>query len=829
MSNQLAKLLEIIGRQLEEPATICTKTADGPMSVEWTTVGDAPGVAEKYSGQTSVWFGVQPVRVSSGRGKANDVTALVTLYADLDDKNMSRSDAMSVIGDLADVLGVGPSALVLSGGGLQPFWPVEPMDPASGAQLLLWWREQVIRVTSARGLSVDTGVYDLARILRCPGPPNMKPEYGPGGARTGLVVPSGGRRLSVMEIREAIERAPVKENVTRVSRSGVSVTQRTGVGSDDRVFTPEQAKVYLARPDGPVAVAKDTPHGAGFNDALNRACFEIAAFVPAFLTEDEAWDMACSVVEAQFPGGPDGNDVATIRSGFAQAGWSARLATEEEALNPFGQHCNVELLVAKQGGLRAASPRSGVALASRATVAAADAAVASVVQDMNHMDMEGLPVGGVDEDGSPRPPIGCYLPEEFWAASPFFAHMRNVAWSAMESPEGVLMASLALIAARSMPNVMTGAPVGAPASLNHMFVVCGDPSDGKSVCMKLARKALRFPSDAAGLHSFGPSSGQGIAGQFQRLQKVAGRPASLVRTRWAALAMVDESDTMAALLANKTSTIGADLRKAAMGEELSYGNIGDTQTNIPEHRYRLIFWMCMQPELSDWLLGTAGGGLPQRFLWICVRDPRVVEGVTHPGVWPIKLALEALPDPMDVPRPDHVMPYSDRIRDEIRHAKIERKRNGRAAGEKFDGHAVLNRYKLAGHIALAHGRANHTDWDWDMAAALMEMSRATLGWVREVVAHSGAEEARKVALGRGKSRVIEESVVAAHDESKFKTKCRERVLEILRTQPGILRRAMRERLSPKQQEFFSEVLDELLEARQVRFEERQSSSAWFLQ
>lgn len=829
--SDLAKLLAFIGRKPEEPCTILTQKAGGTgLEVEWTTVADAPAVAAKHDGLASVWFGVQPVRVSAGRGKGNDVTGVRTLYADLDDKNMTRDQAMSVIGHLSNTLGVGCGAMVVSGGGVQPYWPIQEVDPIGGADLLLWWRERVIACAAEEGVSVDTGVYDLARILRVPGPRNMKPIYGERGAKTGLIYTGAGWRISHDELLAAMTRTPAAGK-TRASRpsggsGGFSAREES---SEDRVFTPEQFQAYLEVNPGKVKQARNTPHGAGFNTALNEACFDIAAGVPELLSEEQAWDIAYGIVEAQFPGGPDGNDIATIRSGFSQARWTARRPTEAEALNPFGLYADTEKIKAKQGGIRAAAPSSRSVVATRATVIAADAAVAAVEAAVPHaMEALGYELGGVDADGKPRPEADCYLPEEFWAARPLFQHLRRAAQSAMASPEGVLLAGLALVASRVMPNVKLPAPIGSPASLNHMFVLCGDSADGKSTCRKVAKGAIRLDDGVAPWHSFGPSSGQGVAGQFQRLVKQQGQPAFLERTRWAAFAHVEESDTMQALLANKTNTIGAVLRQGAFGEELSYGNIGETQTNLPEHSYRLIFWMCMQPELSDWLLGTGAGGLPQRFVWGCVRDPRIVD-CEHPGVFPVRVAIETMPDPVTMrPRDELVMTCTEEIRLEIREAARQRKIHGNLAGEEFDGHSVLNRFKLAGHIALADGRLAITADDWDLARMVMATSSASLRWVRAVVAWAGAEEARKVALGRGKSRVIEESVVRVHDESLFKTKCRERILLVLKNRPGILRKELKDSISPRQLDFFDEVINELVEVEVIRFEERSSSSAWFL-
>ncbi len=199
----LAGLLGLLGH--DGFTSVCHRVPGGQFRsrvVRWDEAAAAvPAGAD-------VWYGVNPVagpaRENQGRGGAADVVRLVALHADLDVKagGMPTTEAAAdVVNDLAVMLGTRPAAVVLSGHGLQPYWPVEdgPGGPA-GRALLRRWGRLVAHVASVRGGAVDP-VYDLSRVLRVPGTTNLKDPDHPmpvvGAADTG-------RALSVEEVDEAL-------------------------------------------------------------------------------------------------------------------------------------------------------------------------------------------------------------------------------------------------------------------------------------------------------------------------------------------------------------------------------------------------------------------------------------------------------------------------------------------------------------------------------------------------------------------------------------------------------------------------------------------------
>lgn len=147
------------------PAALSTITAIGKTACLWYSVGR---MAEPPA---------------SGRGKAEDVTRLTCLYADLDyDKTPNPA---AVIDGLPD-----HEFIIESGHGEQPIWPVtgpeftigSPEDRERVAALLRRWGRMIARRAGTLDGKTDS-VYDLARVLRVPGTVNHKDPRKPVPAR----------------------------------------------------------------------------------------------------------------------------------------------------------------------------------------------------------------------------------------------------------------------------------------------------------------------------------------------------------------------------------------------------------------------------------------------------------------------------------------------------------------------------------------------------------------------------------------------------------------------------------------------------------------------
>lgn len=180
----------------------------------------------------NVWFGVNPIgEREAGRGGANDVTRWAAIWCDLDVKAGACQDiehAQAIIDELSAILGTRPSAIVHSGHGLQPYWPIEDgqiapfydanvhVDDAQraaaaelrtdAAALLKRWGRLACVVAERLGAKIDRGVYDLARVLRVPGTYNLKDE-----PVAVSVEFDTGAPVSIEELRERLDEAGVCE------------------------------------------------------------------------------------------------------------------------------------------------------------------------------------------------------------------------------------------------------------------------------------------------------------------------------------------------------------------------------------------------------------------------------------------------------------------------------------------------------------------------------------------------------------------------------------------------------------------------------------------
>lgn len=181
----------------------------------------------------NVWFGVNPVgwHVQYGRGTEADITRVRALFADLDVKPGKCLDTLdrcyAASRTLADWLDTEPVTLIESGHGLQPLWRVG--SPPGDSNVVdrdrtrdecreICWRFGTVAQNAARtamwspdGAHNDRtidGVFNLDRILRCPGSTNWKDPDNPAPVRTQLLDP--GQRVLLRELVARLNRDNVQ-------------------------------------------------------------------------------------------------------------------------------------------------------------------------------------------------------------------------------------------------------------------------------------------------------------------------------------------------------------------------------------------------------------------------------------------------------------------------------------------------------------------------------------------------------------------------------------------------------------------------------------------
>lgn len=190
----------------------------------------------------NVWFEVNPslYDAEQGRSSAQHITRLAAVWADLDFKDSglgSEDGAFQVIDDLSAALGVQPAVIVHSGNGLQPYWPVlngqittENRDDV--ALLLRRWGAFVKRVAENNGGTADS-VFDLPRVLRVPGPPNMKQREQPKPTRADF---QDTPDLELDEIRQVLDDYEVVVDTVEIATERVSPAAEWEWAAEDCEF-----------------------------------------------------------------------------------------------------------------------------------------------------------------------------------------------------------------------------------------------------------------------------------------------------------------------------------------------------------------------------------------------------------------------------------------------------------------------------------------------------------------------------------------------------------------------------------------------------------------
>lgn len=349
-------------------------------------------------------------------------------------------------------------------------------------------------------------------------------------------------------------------------------------------------------------------------------------------------------------------------------------------------------------------------------------------------------------------PVPASTDLDFWSRRRALSHIRDFARARRVAPWAVLGSVLARVVCCCEPNVQLPPIIGSYASLNLFAALVGPSGAGKDAANKVARDCIDlggadFPTVPLG-------SGEGLSHMFMKYGDDG-----LEQHNTSALVTIGEIDTMTALVKRQASTVGSQLRQAAMGEQLGFFYVDSTKRMIvPEHRYRMCLIAGVQPKRAGGLFAEADGGTPQRFIWLPATDPDA------PDVAP------PCPTPMQWVEPKwhesgsewiggmnrNVLDVCPSAVDTIVKAHLDRTRG---KGDALDGHALLTRLKVAAALAILEGRGEVLDEDWGLSGEVMAVSDATRDAVkraldvelrRENKAQAEAEAARTILIDERK-------------------------------------------------------------------------------
>ncbi len=334
-----------------------------------------------------------------------------------------------------------------------------------------------------------------------------------------------------------------------------------------------------------------------------------------------------------------------------------------------------------------------------------------------------------DGGGEESPVSERHLPDEFWNARPILEHVRQAARSRYLSPDAVLAAVLARVAACSPHTIELPATIGIACGLSYFAALTGPPEAGKSTGVGLAAELLPAPDGV--LDRLPVGSGEGMVDVlFDMVEETddKGKAVKVKRqTRHAAIFYIDEGAVLTDLASRKGSTILPTLRTAWTHGTLGAANASvETRRILDGRSYVYGVVLGIQPEKAAELLADANAGTPQRFVWLAATDPTAPDDTPE---WPGPLPWTPLA-PGDLAAYHvnrggwnrYTMTLAACITQAIRADRLAVLRESEERAE-LDAHRLLGRVKTAGVLALLDHRMDVTEDDWNLAGMVVETSR----------------------------------------------------------------------------------------------------------
>jgi hypothetical protein len=313
---------------------------------------------------------------------------------------------------------------------------------------------------------------------------------------------------------------------------------------------------------------------------------------------------------------------------------------------------------------------------------------------------------------------------DWWDERPILAHIRQHARARMVSPTALLTICLVRISVTIPHTVKIPPIVGGHASLNLFGSLVGPSGAGKSAATSASDELL--PTAEPWTHI---GSGEGLLHTFVQRTMVKDHPDQPARPlihqhTYAAAGIIDEVDTLTALGNRQGATLLPTLRTMWSGGAVGFGYADPAKRlNLQAHQYRLGLIIGAQPTRCAALFDDADAGTPQRILWASLADPGAPDALPEspgPIAWEIHPTLRSL---------NPQITLCDTIINTVIEARRHVLRTGDTGG--IDGHAQLNRIKVATILCIVDGRRHVTDDDWRIAGNIQEASDTVRSWVAQ--------------------------------------------------------------------------------------------------
>jgi hypothetical protein len=187
--NEAAEFLTGLYEAAEDGWLTIWSKSDSDSRTDWAKASEplvAAAAAIGRAGDSNVWFGVATRREKLGQGRRGgigDCLEMPALWADIDIAGPNHAVGDDVLPKtveealaLVEAVGLAPSVVVHSGGGLHAYWLFQEMQPVTElveAGIVARWQATLERLAGARGWHIDN-VSNPDRVLRVPGTLNFK-------------------------------------------------------------------------------------------------------------------------------------------------------------------------------------------------------------------------------------------------------------------------------------------------------------------------------------------------------------------------------------------------------------------------------------------------------------------------------------------------------------------------------------------------------------------------------------------------------------------------------------------------------------------------------
>lgn len=371
-------------------------------------------------------------------------------------------------------------------------------------------------------------------------------------------------------------------------------------------------------------------------------------------------------------------------------------------------------------------------------------------------------------------------PPEFWKTKTL-QHIKMGALSAIVSPDAVLHAVLARVAAFTSHNLLLPPIIGGQSPLNYFAAIVAPSGGGKSSAAKAAARLLPAPAHLEGRDILQVGTGEGLIESFLEKDPDTGEKVQMHNNLFV---YVDEGEILRKYARRDGTTLDVVIRTAHSGGALGQHNASKaTSRFVSPNSYRLGLVVGFQPQKAGALLTpeSVDGGTPQRFVWaagqISQSDRIKMDDFRDRFEWPGELRL-----PSATWNREGEVKISPLLVRAIQDYQLDVLSGREAPAHPLDAHETLITLRMAVLLGLLEGRPGPNSEDHERARTLWRVNAQVRRWVVKEVQNADQDELNEQ-IRRDMQRA-QAQVVAREWAPDNQRRLREQVLRIVEKHGG---------------------------------------------